>query len=70
MDHMRISGTEPSSMLRSKREFYKRLKSDVPKMPKQTEAKRNGVINPQNLQFQSILNIEHFYDLKRYESTN
>ena len=29
-------------------------------MPKQAEAKRDGVINPTKLQFQSILNTEKF----------
>ena len=27
---------------------FKKLKSDDPKVPKQAEAKRDGVINPQN----------------------
>ena len=35
-------------------------------MHKQAEAKRDGVINPKKLQFQSILNTEIFYALKRY----
>ena len=30
---------------------FKRLKSDAQKVPKQAEAKRDGVINPQNYDF-------------------
>ena len=36
----------------------------MPKMPKQAEAKRNGVINPQKLQFQLIFNTVNFDALK------
>ena len=32
-------------------EKIKTLKSDDPKVPKQAEAKRDGVINPQNYNF-------------------
>ena len=38
------------------------------KVSKEAEAKRDGVINPQNYNFQSIL-YGKFYALKRYEST-
>ena len=55
MDHMRISGTEPSSVILSQSMKFKKLKSDDPKVPKQAKAKRDGVINPTKLQFQSIL---------------
>ena len=48
MDQMRISGTEPSSVILSQTMKFKKLKSDDPKVPKQAEAKRDGVINPQN----------------------
>ena len=51
MDHMRISGTEPSSVILSQTMKFKKLKSDDPKVPNQGEAKRNGVINPQNYNF-------------------
>ena len=47
MDHMRISGTEPSSVILSET----KLESDVPKVPKLDEVKRDGVINPQNYNF-------------------
>ena len=46
MDHMRISSTEPSSVILSQK-----LKSNDQKLPKQAEAKRDGVINPQNYNF-------------------
>ena len=45
---MGISGTEPSSVILSQRKLSKKLKSDAPKMPKQAESKRDGVINPQS----------------------
>ena len=51
MDHMRISGTEPSSVILSQTMKFKNMKRDDPKVPKQAEAKRDGVINPQNYNF-------------------
>ena len=50
MDYMRISVTEPSSVILSQ---TKQLKSweVMPEMPKQAEAKRDGVINQQNYNF-------------------
>ena len=51
MDHMRISGTEPSSVILSQTMKFKKLKSDGRKLPKQAEAKSDGVINPQNYNF-------------------
>ena len=48
---MRISGTEPSSVILSQTIKFKKLKSDDPKVPKQAKAKRDGVINPQNYNF-------------------
>ena len=52
---MRISGTEPSSVILSQT-CIKKLKSNDQKVPKQAEVKRDGVIN----QFQSILKTENF----------
>ena len=51
MDHMRISGTEPSSVILSQTKYLKKLKNDAQKLPKQDKAKRDGVINPQNYNF-------------------
>ena len=51
MDHMRISGTEPSSVILSQKKYCQKLKRDVPNVSKQAEAKRDGVINPQNYNF-------------------
>ena len=48
---MRISGNEPSSVILSQTTRFKKFKSDGPKVPKQAEAKRDGVINPQNYNF-------------------
>ena len=52
---MRISGTEPSPVILSQTMKFKKLKSDDPKVPKQAEAKRDGVNKPTKLQFQTIL---------------
>ena len=38
MDHMRISGTEPSSVILSQKRNFQKLKRDVPNVPKQAEA--------------------------------
>ena len=46
MDHMRISATEPSSVILSQKKYFQKLKRDVPNVPKQAEAKGDGVINP------------------------
>ena len=52
MDHMRISGTGPSSVIISKiKKVVKKLKSDVQKCKNQAKAQRNGVINPQSYNF-------------------
>ena len=45
------------------------MESDLPKVPKQAEAKRDGVINPQKNKFQSIFTREILMLSKRYEST-
>ena len=50
MDHIRISGTEPSSVILSQTKKFKKLKNEA-KMPKEAKAKRDGVINPQNYNF-------------------
>ena len=42
---MRISGSKTSSVILSQTMKFKKLKSDDPKVPKQAEAKRDGVIN-------------------------
>ena len=48
---MRVSGTEPSSVILSQTKYFKKLKYDAQKLPKQAKAKRDGVINPQNYNF-------------------
>ena len=65
---MRISSTEPSSVILSQTVKFKKLKSDNQKLPKQAEAKRDGVITPQNNNFKQFYT-ENFDALKRYEST-
>ena len=54
---MRISGTEPSSVILSQTVKFKKLKSDDQKLPKQAEAKRDGVLNPQNYNFKQTRKI-------------
>ena len=51
MDHMRISVTEPSSVILSQTKYFQKYEIDAPKEPKQAEAKRDDVINPQNYNF-------------------
>ena len=51
---MRISGTEPSSVILSHTKYFKKLKNDAQKLPKQTKAKRDGIINPQNYNFNQL----------------
>ena len=48
---MRISGTEPSSVILSQTKYLKRWKVMPQKVPKQAKAIRDGVINPQNYKF-------------------
>ena len=47
MDHMRISVTEPSSMILSQAKYFKKLKNYTLKLPKQAKPKRGGVIKLQ-----------------------
>ena len=66
---MRISGTEPSSVIPSQTKQFKKLTSDAKKkVPKEAKAKWDGVINPK-IQFQSILTQEILMHSIRYEST-
>ena len=51
MDNMRISGIETSSVILSQTKSFSKLENDDPIVPKQAEAKRDGVINPQNYNF-------------------
>ena len=67
MDHMRISGTEPSSVILSQTRKLKKLTSDDQKLPKQAEAKRDGVINPQ-ITISKNFHTENVDALRRYES--
>ena len=52
---MRTSGTAPSSVILSQTEKLHKLKIDAQKCQKQAEAKRDGVINPQNYNFSQCL---------------
>ena len=51
---MRITGTEPSSVILSQTKWFKKLKIEDPKLTKQAEAKRDSVMNPQNYNFNPI----------------
>ena len=66
---MRISGNEPSSVILSQTMWIQKLKMIAWKCQKQSEAKRDGVINPTKLQLQSILIRIILMLSKRYEST-
>ena len=54
MDHKRISGTEPSSVILRQTKEFQKLKSDDQKVSKQAEAKRDVVINPQNYNLRAL----------------
>ena len=69
MDHMRISGNKPSSVILSQTCSIKKLKFNEQKVPKQAEAKRDGVINPQNYNFNQFETRKILMLSKRYEST-
>ena len=48
MNHVRISGNEPSSVILSQRKWFQKLKIMAMECAKdKAEAKRDGVINPQ-----------------------
>ena len=49
--HMRISGTEPSSVILQVRQSSLKVEKRCQKVPRQAKAKRDGVINPQNYNF-------------------
>ena len=48
---MRISGTDPSSVILSQTNKFKTLKRDGQKEPTQAQTKLGDVINPQNYNF-------------------
>ena len=50
MDHMRILGNQPSSVILI-HTVVSNLENIDPKVPTQAEAKRDGVINAQNYNF-------------------
>ena len=54
---MRISGTEYSSVILSQTKKFKTLKNEAKKLPKQAKAKRDGVKNPQNYNFNQLISM-------------
>ena len=66
---MRISGTEPSSVILSQTKLFKDMESEVPKVSKQAESQKGLCNKPTELQFQSILTRRILMLSKRYEST-
>ena len=67
---MRISGTEPSSLILSQTCSIKSWKVITQKCQiKQAEAKRDGVINPQNYNFNQFKTRKILMLSERYEST-
>ena len=65
---MRISGTEPSSVILSQTIKFKKLKSENLKVSKQAEAKRDGEIT-HKITISINFNTDNFDALKRHEST-
>ena len=70
MDHMHILGTEPSSVILSQKSSFQSW-TVIPKVPKQTEAKWDGVISTKNynLNLKKKLTQNILMLSKRYEST-
>ena len=60
MDHMLISGTEPSSVILAKQSGFKKLKSDAPQVANGAKAKRDGVMKPQNYNWLQNYNFNQF----------
>ena len=58
---MRISGTEPSSVPLRQREFFKKLKSGVPKMPKTNGSQKEWCNKPQNFTISINFNTTFLY---------
>ena len=56
MDHMCISGNEASSVILPPNKVVSKVENVDPKVPKQAEAKRDCVINPQNYNFNQNFN--------------
>ena len=48
MDYVRISGNEPSSVILNQTKYFKEVEKRYSKVPKQSEAKYDGVINHKN----------------------
>ena len=67
MDHMRISGTESSSVILSQTGSLEKIMTKM--CQKQAEAKRDGLINPQNYNFNQFQTRKILMLSKRYEST-
>ena len=65
---MYISGTEPSSVIYSQTEYFKKLRSDDAQKSTETTLSQKGWCNkPKQLQFQSILTQTIFILSKRYQ---
>ena len=68
MDHVRISGNEPSSLILSQTKWIQKLKMIARKCQKQSEGQKDGVINPQT--YYSInFDTDNLMLSKRNEST-
>ena len=68
MDHISNSATETSSLILYTNEMFQKMNSEAPKVTKQAESKRDGVINQQNYNFNIIFKWKMLMLLKRYES--
>ena len=60
---MRNSVTKPSSVILGQIKYFQKLQRDVTEVPKEADAKRDGVINPQNYDFNQFY-MENFEPLK------
>ena len=57
MDHMRISGTKPCSVILNRTKYFKNLKKWCPKLPKQAKTKRDGIINTLHYNFSQLCKV-------------
>ena len=69
MDYLRISGTEPSSVIPSQTEYFQKLKIDATKVSNTSWSQKGWCNKATKLQFQSILTRKILMLSKRYEST-
>ena len=64
MDHMHITGTKPLSVILRQTNKFSKLKRGAPRVQKQAEVERDGVINTQKNTIPINSNAKNFDALK------